>query len=309
MPNKQPPPEDRYLTFITPKYWGLWCLIGIMRLLVLFPLNWQLALGRKLGRLLQKLSQRRNDITHINLQRCFPKMSAEERQVTVDQHFEALGMGLVETAYAWWGNIDALMKVTEVRGLEHMQGALKKGKGAILLLAHFTSLEISGKVVGHLLPCHGIYFKHGNPLFDLVMRNGRKRSGIQTVPHSKLRTMLRSLKDNYPFVYLPDQDFGKRASIFVPFFDINTATTPATAKLAELSGAAVVPFFPQRRTDGQGYIMTFYPPLTNFPSGNSITDTMRINQVFEENIRQAIPQYLWCHRRFKTRPNGESGFY
>ncbi|MEO5702907.1 MAG: lipid A biosynthesis lauroyl acyltransferase, partial [Gammaproteobacteria bacterium] len=143
-----------------------------------------------------------------------------------------------------------------------------------------------------------------NPLFEALMQRARAGYAERAIPRGDMHAMVRALKDNLPVWFAPDQDFGHKHSIFVPFFGVAAATLTATARLAKLSGARVVPFFAQRMKDGNGYRLVLHPALGNFPSGNIEADTLRINQIIEAEIRRHPEDYLWVHRRFKTRPAG-----
>jgi len=124
-----------------------------------------------------------------------------------------------------------------------------------------------------------------------------------------LRGMLKSLRENTPVWYAPDQDHGREQSMFVPFFGMSAATITGTSRLARISKAPVVPFFQTRLPGTQGYQLTLYPALEHFPGDSVETDTARISALIEARVREQPGQYLWAHRRFKTRPEGEAGVY
>ena len=295
--------------FHTPGYWPTWILLGSMWLVAQLPYRMQMAIGRTLGRGMALLARKRRRIAEINLGLCFPELSETERKALLKDHFRSLGMGIVETAMSWWTPESKLRPLAHIEGLEHLQAALARGKGVILLSGHFTSLEIGGRLLVLFTPFHVLYRRHKNPLFDAVMKRARERNFDKAIPREDMRGMLRSLKNNMPVWYAADQDYGREKSVFAPFFGIRAATITATSRLAHASGAAVVPFFQQRLKDGSGYLLQIYPALTDIPGATQETDTARINSILEDHIRQAPENYLWVHRRFKTRPKDEPNLY
>lgn len=280
-----------------------------MWLLAQLPYRLQMAVGRALGRGMARLGRRRRHIAATNLALCFPEQDAAWRQALLEAHFRSLGMGMVETAMSWWMPEDRLRGLVQIEGLEHLEQALARGKGVILLSGHFTSLEIGGRLLAMHHPFHVLYRRHKNPLFEAVMRRARERNYDRAIPREDMRGMLRSLKDNMPVWYAADQDYGREKSVFAPFFGIPAATITAMSRLARSSGAAVVPFFQRRMEDDSGYRLRLYPALEDFPGTSPEADALRINRIIEEQIRDMPEQYLWVHRRFKTRPEGAPPLY
>jgi len=209
----------------------------------------------------------------------------------------------------WWTPTDKLILLFQLQGKEYLDAALAKGKGVILLSAHFTTLEIGGRLLAINTPFHVLYRSHKNPLFEAIMHQARSTHFEKAIPRNDMRGMIKSLKANTPVWYAPDQDFGRKNAVFVPFFNIPAATITSTSRLAKITGAQVVPFFQQRLPHDQGYQLNLLPALDNFPCGDDKIDTRRINEIIEQQIRKQPEQYLWVHRRFKTRPEGESGLY
>lgn len=280
-----------------------------MWLLAQLPFRLQMLIGARLGDLLLWLAPRRRRIAETNLRLCFPELGDSDRNSLLWASFRSMGMGSVETAMSWWTPEQRLRSRVRIEGLEHLEHALARGRGVILMSGHFTSLEIGGRLLALFAPFHVLYRQHKNPLFEHVMRKARERHFDRAIPRDDMRGMIRSLKDNMPVWYAPDQDYGREKSIFAPFFGIPTATITATSRLAKASGAAVVPFFQTRRADGHGYDLRLYPVLEDFPGVDTVADCTRINRIIEEQIRSMPEQYLWVHRRFKTRPEGEQSLY
>lgn len=296
--------------FLAPRYWPVWLGLGLMKCMAALPFRWQLAAGGRMGRLLGKIARRRRRIAAINLELCFPEWSPAERNTLLEQHFAALGIGLFETAMAWWAPDEKLRGLARVEGAEHLERALAGGKGVILLTGHFTTLELGARFITWHQPFHAMYRSHKNPLYETVMRREReRRSRFPPLPHEDLRGLLRAFRKGRAVWYAPDQNHGRRNSVFVPFFGIPACTITATSRLAALSGAAVVPYFPRRLAGTAGYEVVILPALEHFPGGDVTADTRRINELLEHYVRRAPDQYLWVHRRFKTRPPGSPSLY
>jgi len=282
--------------------------LALLHTMTLLPLSWQLVAGKWLGRLFYLCARRRRHIALVNLALCFPQLTEKERLRLSRRNFEFMGQAVFETAFSWWAPASRLEGLYEIQGLEHLEQALEAGRGAILLSAHFTALELGCRLLANHIPFHPIYRPHKNKVFEKVMRRCREQHIEKAIPRNDTRTILRSLKSGVPIWYAPDQNYGKEHSIFVPFFGIPASTITATSRLARLSTAPVVPFFTRRRGDGR-YLLHILPPLTDFPSGDEVQDTKRINALIESEIRLAPEQYLWAHRRFKTRPPGLESVY
>jgi len=292
-----------------PRFWPTWLGLGLLRVMVWLPYRVQLSIGRSLGLLFLRVAHHRRRVAEMNLSLCLPDLDAGARRRLLHAHFASLGIGLVETAMACWESRRRLQRLVKLDGFEHLQHALAQGRGVILLSAHFTTLEIGGRLLALSAPFHVLYREHKNPVIERVMRNARTRHYDKAIPRQDLRTMLHSLRENMPVWYAPDQDHGIEHGVFVPFFGIPAATLISTSRLARLSGAAVIPFIPTRLPDAGGYRLRLYPALEEFPGESPEADTRRINALLEARIREQPAQYLWVHRRFKTRPPGEPGVY
>lgn len=303
------PPDFQPSRFLAPHHWGTWIALGLLRLLIIPPYTWQVRIGAGLGRLLYLLGKRRRRITETNIARCFPELNAAEQKALVKRTFRAAGIAIPETALAWWGKNEDLAPLVEIEGLEYLQAALEAGKGALLLGAHFTSLEISGRLLARFQPCYAMYRKHNNPLFEAVIKKSRETHLQGLIERTDMRHMIRTLRKGGVVWYAPDQDFGRHSSVFAPFFGIQTSSLVMTSKLTRVSGAPVLPFFSLHTDGNKGYRLIIRPALENFPSGDDVADATRVNAIIEQQVRKAPEQYLWLHRRFKTRPPGEPPFY
>ena len=294
-----------WLRFLGPRFWPTWLLFGFMRLLTLMPYSWQMRVGKLIGTLAYRLARSRRHIAEVNISLCFADLDARRASELVQAHFQSLGSGIGETALCWWGRPSQLHAKRILVGAEHLQRALEHGKGVILLSAHLTTLELGGRLLALDTPFHVLYRQHKNPLFETVMRRARRRRFDKAIPRNDTRALLASLKDNMPVWYAPDQNHGGPQSVFVPFFGLPASTLTTTSRLARVSGAAVVPFFQMRLPHDEGYLLILCPPLDGFPGEDPKTDAARINRLLEDVIREMPEQYLWVHRRFKTRPAGE----
>jgi KDO2-lipid IV(A) lauroyltransferase len=297
------------MNFIHPRFWLIWIFYGLLRLISYLPYRIQMVFGRLLGRILLHISPKRRKIAETNLRLCFPDWTEQEQQEILKKHFESLGMCLFEFGITWWWPDDRFRPYAQIEGLDNLHNALKKSRGVILLAGHFTTLEVISRVLKLHADFHPMYRKNNNPLIDHIITNGRIRHTGKAIPHDDLRNMIRSLRSNVPVLYIPDQNFGRKHSIFVPFFGIQTATVPATSRLAVMTNAPVVPIVQQRLPDNKGYRLVIHPALQNFPTENLEQDTIRLNQLFEKQVRDNPEDYLWVHRRFKTRPEGEKQIY
>ncbi|MGE8384435.1 MAG: lipid A biosynthesis lauroyl acyltransferase, partial [Pseudomonas putida] len=202
-------------------------------------------------------------------------------------------------------------RLAHIEGLEHLQAAQQAGQGAILMAVHFTTLEIGAALLGQQHTIDGMYREHGNALFDFIQRSGRERHNLDSlaVEREDVRGMLKLLRSGRAIWYAPDQDYGAKQSIFVPLFGIPAATVTATTKFARLGKAQVIPFTQKRLEDGSGYRLVIHPPLADFPGESEEADCLRINQWVEHVLRECPEQYLWAHRRFKSRPEGAPRLY
>jgi len=295
--------------FLGPRYWLIWPGIGLLWCISKLPYRLQVAFGKLIGIVIFKLSRRRRHIAEVNLKLCFPKEDSASRKKILHQHFESLGMLLIEMGLSWLAPTSKLKKLVRIEGLEHLEQAQAKGKGVILLIAHFTTMEIGGQALGLYTPFHFMHRRNENPLLAAIMERGRKKAEEEMIAHDDVRTMLKTLKKGHAIWYAPDQNYGHKGCVMAPFFDIPAPTNPATARIAAISGAALVSYYTHRLPDGSGYRLTIMPALEHFPSGDIETDTIRINQLIEEQVRQQPEEYLWVHQRFKEKEGDKKIIY
>ncbi len=290
--------------FLAPKYWAVWIGLGAMRLVSFLPAALRAALGRGLGRLLARVQRRRRDIARANLMLCYPDLPAADRERLLTRHFESLGLALLEMSAAWWPDRRRRVSHT-VEGIEHLAAAAAGQRGVILLAGHFTTIEIGTALLTQHADLDVLYRRFDNPLFDEVMRRRRRASATQVIARDDIRGMVRALTAGRTVLYMPDQADTSAQAVEARFFGVPAPTTTAPARIARLTGAAVVPFFPRRADGDRSYVLTIGRALGDFPTGDMRDDAERINAVIEDQARQTPAQYLWVHRRFK----GTAGRY
>ncbi len=291
-----------------PSLWPTWIGVGLLRLLCLLPKKLQSGLGNVMGRLLCIAQPTRVHIAKRNIELCFPNLNSNQQENLLTQHIKALGYSFFEFGHSWWDSDEEILSQTDFMGEEHLKKALESGRGVILLTAHFTSMEIGAHIMGAKFQTSAMYRKLKNPIMDRLVLNARSRRMDPVFERRDVRSMLQCLKNGKAIWYGFDQNYSHKHSIFVPFFGIEASTITATSRFAKASGSLVVPFFPYRQENGR-YLMEIHPALNDFPSGDMRADTARLNQLLEIAIEKAPEQYFWIHRRFKTRPEGETSVY
>ncbi|QQK64967.1 LpxL/LpxP family Kdo(2)-lipid IV(A) lauroyl/palmitoleoyl acyltransferase [Cobetia sp. cqz5-12] len=289
-------------SFAHPRYWLTWLGIGAMKASAYLPWCAKLWLGRGLGELAWRFGKRRRHITDTNLKLCFPEWSEAERARQVRKTFHANGIGIFETATGWCRDPEHMRDRVTFKGQEHMERAMAQGKGALIVGIHFSTLDLGGALHSLFFPADVVYRPHDNPLFERFMTRARNRIFGTAIDRHDLRGVVRRIKSGHGVWYSPDQDFGRDVSVFAPFFGIDAASIKLTAKIARMTGAPVMPLMFHRNPDNRTYTLEYLPALDNFPSGDDVADATRINAFIEGAIRKHPEQYLWLHRRFKTRP-------
>ena len=301
-------PDQRPLR--SPRYWPSWLAVGVIRLVALLPYPALYRLGRALGWLTALLPGERRRVAERNLEICLPQLDARKRARMLRASLADLGLMLVEFAFAWMGREDAAALVPcTISGLEHLELCRRQGRGVLLVGAHFSHLELCARLLSQRFRIAGMYRVMDDPVFERSVLRARLRYAQAMFRKDELRATVKYLRQGGTLWYAPDQDMRGKDSVFVPFFGIPAATITATHHLARLSGAAVIPFFHRRREDGRGYELRLEAPLADFPSADAIADTARVNTQIERMVREAPEQYLWVHKRFKSRPPGEPPLY
>lgn len=300
--------EPNWSDFLAPGYWPTWGGILMLRLLALLPFKAGLVVGNWLGLLAYRVATSRRRVAEVNVSLCFPELSESQQQQLVKDIFKANMTGIVETAWAYWGNPGSIKRRTTFKGFELLDAALQQQRGVILLGAHFSTLDLGGLLLsfyGEAFDC--IYRPHNNPLMDYWICKKRSRF-TKVVDRKKFRVILRDLRKNRCIWYAPDQDFGSKGAVFVPFFGQTAATIVATSKMVRLNNSPILMLSHHRNADNSGYTIEL-TSMPGFPSGDEVKDAAQVNQVIETAVRKAPEQYMWVHRRFKTQPDGKRKLY
>ncbi|HEY6642549.1 hypothetical protein [Povalibacter sp.] len=296
--HREPEPVPLY-RFLGPRFWGVWFGIGVVRLVNLLPLRVQMLIGRATGRLAYLISRRDRRVAAINIDLCLPELAPAQRRQLLRRHFESLGCALFETGLVWWASDARLRRLIRFEGTENLTAALAQGHGALMLSAHFTTLEMGARGLTLLGPTSIMYLTPSNDLIAELSRRGRTRHTVQAISSDQIRDLLQNLKNNLPVWYAPDQRFTDKNSELVPFFNQPAASNVATSRLAKISKAPVLPYFPARCHDNRGYVIRIHPALDRFPSNDPIADTRRFHELIEAQVRDYPDQYLWAYKRFR----------
>ena len=231
----------------------------------------------------------------------------------IKESFAMLGLGMLTSTLAWWGNNRRIKTcIGNIRGLEHLEQAKAQGKGIIILSAHFAGLELASRLMVELtgeIPINLLYKRPSNKAAAYVLEKARNRYFKKIFTRDNLREMVRSLRDNEIMIYCPDQSGAKELSVFVPFMNVETSTLTTTSWFAKMSHCIILPAVAYFDENSKNMSADFFPPLENFPSGNDQLDTTKVSEIFEKMIRAHPEQYMWLHRRFKVRPEGEPPVY
>ena len=285
--------------------------IALFWLLHWLPLSVLSRIGSAFGLLLYVLVPPRRRIALINLGLCFPELSAARRRALARRHFAITGRSMLERGLAWWASAERMRALVRIDGLERLAALKAAGRPVILLTPHFVGLDMAGTRLSLEGDFVSVYAPQKNKIFDRWLHHGRSRFNDQLLlaRNDGVRATVKAMKAGRPLYYLPDLDYGRKESIFVPFFGVPAATITGLPRLARLAGAAVMPCVVRILPGGTGYVLTLAEPWQDYPSADVEADTRRMNVWLEGVVRTMPEQYYWVHRRFKTRPEGEPRIY
>ncbi len=294
-----------------PRYWPLWLGFALLfSLTQLLPLRAQHALGRLLGKLMRRTMRSRVAVTRRNLQLCFPEMSEAAREALLEQSFASAGIAVFETAIAWWWPTWRLRRILQFKGFAQLPQDCDASTGAVFISLHFFTLEIGARSFCIDYEGIGFYRPNNNPLVEYFQHNGRRQGKCDLIDKRDIKGAVKALRSGKRVWYAPDQDYGRNNCEFVSFFAVpDCPTINATSTLAKLGRAKVYLFTQTRLPKGQGYRLELSEPLDDFPGPDLHTDTQRISHLIEQEILKQPEQYMWLHRRFKTRPQGAPSYY
>jgi len=282
--------------------------IGLLWCLHFLPLGLLSRVGESVGWVAFHIWRERRHICLVNLAQCFPEQSERARRALAKRHFAALGRSVVERGILWWSRGERVARLIRIVGSEYWERAHKP---VIFLVPHFVGLDAAATRLNIETEAVSIYSRQKNPVINelLIRYRNRFKSVTLLSRQDSVRGVIRALRNGIPFYYLPDQDYGARDSVFVPFFGIPTATITGVSRIARLTNATVLPYVARMLPGGRGYEARFYPAWHNFPSDDPVADARRMNAFIEERVLEMPEQYNWVHKRFKTRPPGEPSFY
>ncbi|RYY74966.1 MAG: LpxL/LpxP family Kdo(2)-lipid IV(A) lauroyl/palmitoleoyl acyltransferase [Gammaproteobacteria bacterium] len=295
-------------SFYGPRYWPTWLVLGFFYLLSILPMSIGLGFGRLIGDLFYYVARSRRHITEVNIANCFPQLSADEQRQLVRKIMHSTGKAVVETAVGLWGPRYQIQKRHTITGLEHIEAARATGQGVLLIGCHFTTLDLVGRILSLHLDFDVLYRKDPNPLLAYKIAKARGDFAGEAIVRADTRRLISNLRQGNVVWYAPDQDYGAKYSVFAPFFGVQAATIVGTSRIVTMGKAIVIPL-EHYRDENNHYQVVIGAPLQDYPTGDDVADATRINQVFEKAIAKHPDQYLWVHRRFKTRPPGEPSLY
>jgi len=283
-------------------------MIFVLWLLHFLPLPILGRIGEAVGTLMYVAIPKRRRIALTNLRLCMPELPEAQRVALARRHFQAYSRSILERSLLWW------LPVPRVHELIHIDGAvpqaLMESGPTILFCPHFVCLDVAG-VAARVIPVSSMYAEQKNKAFDDLLRHGRERYGpVRLFTREQgIKPILRALREGLPYFMLPDMDFGEKDAEFIPFFGVEAATLTAMARIAAATGAKVIPVVATFLPNYKGYKVTFYPPFDNFPGTDMLAATRRMNAFIEDRVREIPAEYLWTHKRFKTRPPGQPSLY
>ncbi len=283
--------------------------VFILWLIHFLPFRVIVSIGNGLGSLLYLLATERRKVGAINLKLCFPGMSDDARNKLLRDHFKMFGRGLIERSILWWSSAERIRSLIRVEGVEHFEAI--RDKPAILLTPHFVGMDVGGQWIAQHTDTVCMYANQKSIYLTelLLQKRARFRNQHLYSRQQGLRPILKGMRENMPFIYPPDQDQGVKDGAFIPFFGVPAATMASVPRIAQTTGAKVVPSITRMLPGGEGYVLTFYPAWESYPSGDDIADARRMNEFIEQRVLEMPEQYFWLHKRFKTRPEGEAKFY
>jgi len=286
-------------------------LLAIMWVLHWLPLPILGRIGKFIGSILFIVIVERRQITLTNLRLCFPKMTEKQRIAIAREHFQGYARSILERGILWWASPERLRRLIKVTPA--IPTKLAQERPTIYLCPHFVCLEVAGTAITMAGPACSIYVRQHNELFDEALRKGRLRFTTDErnllARDAGIKPIIRAMRSGRPFLMLPDMDFGRKESVFVPFVGIPASTLTAPARLAAATEGQIIPVVTRFQPHYRGWEVRFFPPWENYPGDDIEQATRFMNAFIEERINEAPAEYFWSHKRFKTRPEGIPSLY
>jgi Kdo2-lipid IVA lauroyltransferase/acyltransferase len=283
--------------------------IFVLWVLHFLPLPMLAPIGQGVGMIAYLTIAKRRRIARTNLELCFPELTDAQRERLLRRHFRCFGRGILESCVAWWGAPERLRRTVRIEGQEHVDAM--QGERFIGLVPHFVGIELEGLRMTMDYRGLAVYVHQKDPYIDGFLKRKRERfEGTRMIARQEgVKAILRAFQKGQALQLSPDMDLGERDAVFVPFFGVPAATVTALSRMARLTRSRIVPLVIRQLPGGRGYVARFYPAWENYPGPSVEEDTRRMNAFIEDRVREMPEQYLWTHRRFKTRPAGEPGYY
>lgn len=284
--------------FTSPGYWGTWIGFAVLWLWSRLPFDWQLSVGKTLGRLIWYLLPGRRRVTLTNLTLAYPDKTSADITSLAKSVYRQVGMSIAEGATLWFRPVSFYKDRFTLSGTENLEHALSQKKGVILLQAHFSLLELNAAILGPMYPISAVFDPPKNPLFAAFLTNRRSRFLQALIENRDIRQMVRRLRRGEIVWYSPDQSVARHhGGIPTSFFNQPVLTTSGTRRIVRMTDATVLPLFPTRQPASGTYRLSIGKPITITDDDESATQT--INDIFEAQIRSQPEQYFWMHKRFK----------
>lgn len=296
-------------SLLHPRHWASWIAIGVFRVIAALPFGAKISAGKFFGLVAMKFANSRRHITETNVRLCFPELSDQQQAELVREIFVQNGIGFFEIAWSWWAKPEELSNCFDIRGTEILQEFAEQKKGVVVVGAHYVHLDLVGLMINQRIEMDVIYRKNNDQVFEYIITKGRKRVFKNVLERKDMRGIVKKLRQGRAVWYSPDQDYGTKQAVFAPFFGVNAATLVTTSRLAKMGNAAIVSLYHYRDPVTHRYQIVFEPLHADFPTGDDVTDATTINKIIEAGIRKAPAQYMWVHKRFKSRPKGEKSLY
>ena len=290
---------------LSPRFWPTWLGVAAFWGITQLPRPIRQSLGKFAGTIAWRRNKKRRGIVDVNLAMCFPEWSPEKRVAMNKRHFQVMGRSMLDMGIIWFSSDKRLLRSTELEGWEHIEAAKVAGQNIILNVAHSAGLDFGAMAIGSRLPGVGPYKAARNEVVDWWVARGRRRFGNKIFERGDgMIAYTRAVRNGVLLYVLADEDYGKDASVFVPFFGQDKASLPMVGRLAKISNAAVFPVMTYYSEKSKCYLTKIFPAITDFPIGDKFEDTARLNQSLEQMIRLAPEEYMWTLRIFLTRPDG-----